>query len=80
MAGAAVTLKWYDREYRRIQKALSRMAEPDLEVFAEFAGEELLAVTEEAFETESDPVSGEKWEPHSSATLKRGKIHSILVV
>lgn len=61
MAGAGIEVT-FDAEYQSILKAMERMAHPDKRALLDFAGKELLDITETAFETESNPATGEKWE------------------
>jgi phage virion morphogenesis protein len=62
MAGVGIEVA-FGAEYQSILKALERMAHPDKRALLDFAGKELLDCTESAFETESNPATGEKWVP-----------------
>jgi phage gpG-like protein len=61
MAGAGIEARM--EGYQAILDALSRAAKPDMKKIADFAAGELHDVSNTAFETESDPVTGAKWAP-----------------
>lgn len=63
MAGVGIQVKWDEREFNTILKALSKAAMPDLKAIADFAGAELDYVSKEAFEKEKDPEKGHPWQP-----------------
>jgi phage virion morphogenesis protein len=61
MAGTGIEVKT-DDQFQAILNALTRAAKPDLVAISRAMGEELEAVSNQAFEDEADPVSGTKWE------------------
>ena len=64
MAGAGFLRAIYEEaELKEILDALSKASDPDLEKLAWFMGEELLDISQTAFEKEADPVTGKKWDP-----------------
>jgi phage virion morphogenesis protein len=62
MAGTGIEVK-LDGRFQAILDALTRAAKPDLLAISRAMGEELEAVSNQAFEDEADPVTGTKWEP-----------------
>jgi phage virion morphogenesis protein len=62
MAGSGIFTATYDSSYQDILDALARASEPQLIDLARFLGEELLYISEKAFEKEKDPVTGATWE------------------
>ncbi|MDR1128210.1 MAG: phage virion morphogenesis protein [Treponema sp.] len=62
MAGTGIEVK-LDDQFQAILDALTRAAKPDLVAISRAMGEELEAVSNQAFEDEADPVTGAKWEP-----------------
>jgi phage virion morphogenesis protein len=69
MAGAGITVN-IDKDYQTILTALAKMSAPNKRGLLDFIGKELVDISEQAFQNEADPSTGEKW-----ATLKnpRGK-------
>jgi len=66
MAGAAIELDW--EGYEEIMAALTRLGQAELLTLAEFAGEEQMNVTREAFKNRTDPVTNEKWDKKADET------------
>jgi phage virion morphogenesis protein len=61
MAGAGIEVI-LDAEYNKLLAALQRASKPDLKAAAEFAGGELLDISNQAFQDQADPATGKKWE------------------
>jgi len=82
MAGAGIFAALYDEaEFQEILDAISKASDPKLEQLAWFMGEELRNISEKAFEDESDPVTGVKWdsiEPRGSGAKEPGSVTTIL--
>jgi phage virion morphogenesis protein len=82
MAGAGIFQAQYDgTEFQEILDALSKASDPNLEQLAWFMGEELLSISEKAFENEKDPVTGKKWEgiqPRGAGAKEPGSVTTIL--
>jgi phage virion morphogenesis protein len=72
MAGAGIEVT-FDKEYQEILDALSKASMPDLKAVAAFAGGELEDISQQAFEAQADPVTGEKWK--SISPRGRGAAH-----
>ncbi|MDR2808069.1 MAG: phage virion morphogenesis protein [Spirochaetaceae bacterium] len=77
MAGVGIEVQYDRAEFQKILSALKRAAKPDLLALSRFMGEELELISNEAFENEVDPVSGEKWEA-LKAPRADGTTHPIL--
>jgi hypothetical protein len=60
MAGAGIAVN-LDKDFQEILNALSRMSNPDKRGLLNFIGGELTDITEQAFQNEADPGTGEKW-------------------
>ena len=70
MAGEAIELSW--EGYEEIMQALTRASQTQLLTLADFAGEELVNVSRQAFKDRADPETGKKWKDKvdgSPATL-----------
>jgi phage virion morphogenesis protein len=82
MAGAGIFKALYDEaEFQEILDALSKASDLQLEKLAWFMGEELRDISETAFEKETDPVTGKKWEPiqpRGSGAKEPGSVTTIL--
>jgi phage virion morphogenesis protein len=61
MAGAAIEVA-VDGRFRDILDALTKASAPDLLAISRAMGEELESISNDAFEAETDPVTGKKWE------------------
>jgi phage virion morphogenesis protein len=80
MAGVGIEVE-IDEEMRRIIEALHRASAPKMLKLAQFAGEELKVISEEAFREENDPSTGKKWksiEPRKKQAKSPGSTHPIL--
>ncbi|MDR2784814.1 MAG: phage virion morphogenesis protein [Treponema sp.] len=62
MAGTGIEVT-LDGRFQVILDALTRSAKLDLLAISRAMGEELEAISNQAFEDEADPVTGTKWEP-----------------
>jgi phage virion morphogenesis protein len=62
MAGTGIEVR-VDDQFQAILDALTRAAKPDLLAISRAMGEELEAISNQAFEDEADPVTGTAWEP-----------------
>jgi phage virion morphogenesis protein len=73
MAGAGVEVS-FDGEYQKIIDALRNASAPVLQEVAHAGGLALQAVTAKAFENETDPATGEKWEERKSPAPKSKRL------
>jgi phage virion morphogenesis protein len=62
MGGTGIEIT-IDGAFRAMLDALARASNPDRLAITRAMGEELEAISNQAFEDEADPVTGEKWEP-----------------
>lgn len=69
MAGITVKIDGY----ADVIRALNRLAAPRMKDLAGFLGEEVLALSAEAFEETQDPVTGRAWKPSRRASHAGGK-------
>jgi len=64
MAGAGIVKAEYEGDgLDKIMAAISKASMPDLAKLADFAGGELLDISQKAFEDEKDTVDGKPWDP-----------------
>jgi phage gpG-like protein len=75
MAGTGVELSGFDE----IGRYFDKLGALDKLQFAEFVGEEAIAVSEQAFQEEKDPVTGAGWPDLAESTLKEKRSGKKLV-
>jgi phage virion morphogenesis protein len=62
MAGTGIEVR-IDDQFQAILDALTNASKPDLLAISRAMGEELEAISNQAFDDEADPVTGTAWEP-----------------
>ena len=69
MAGIVVSIDGYDL----VMRVLGKMSSPRMKDLAEFLGEEVMTLAADAFQSESDPVTGKRWDPSQRSRRTGGK-------
>jgi hypothetical protein len=63
MASAGIEIRYDRKAFDALLEALSKAAKPDRLALSRFMGAELEVISNETFEREDDPVTGDKWAP-----------------
>lgn len=61
------------KDFEKVERSLRLMSEFQVLPILRFIGEELLTISEEAFQNESDPNTGENWRPSFRAEDEGGQ-------